>query len=168
MTTAPARAVLPDKTQIRANRIRLPGRHVATAVAVMGGLALVASSGVTLPLRAAGGDQLAAACGNVQTVVRYYSEIGIDPVAVSGDLAAAYEIELGPTVFSPTTSKAVPWTQVAAWVALHPPSGPGRTDVQQGYSLTELSVRGGYAYLQFSPEHRLTKLYLSATRLQWD
>lgn len=97
-----------------------------------------------------------------------YRRIATNTAGVRRMLATTYEVGVGPNVYGSTTGRPVPWPKVVAWVTTHPSTGPGKTLTDQGFRTVSLPVRGGHAYLQFAPDGRITKIYLSATALRWD
>lgn len=111
----------------------------------------------------------AAAPGPCDGEPALYTLAGQSPAAFQRDLAPTYyEVGFGGATYGPGPGLPVPWPRVAAWVRGHPVQDLMACGVNQGWALSMLRVRGGYAYVMLSPAGRVAKLYLSATPLAWD
>jgi hypothetical protein len=126
--------------------------------------ALIVAGAIAFPVIAPAAAPVACAAA-----VGDYALAGRDPAAFAVMLDPAYyEVGVEATTYGPGPGTPVPWGEVAAWVAAHPPVGVTACGVDQGWTLAEVGVRGGYAYVMLSPSARVAKLYLSSTPIPWD
>lgn len=120
-------------------------------------LGLMVLAGVlALPVATSGADRCQQAAG----VYREPQAAPLDP--------DEYEVGIEMSTYGTGPGLPVPWAAVDAWVADHPAQRLLACGTEQGYTLVELQVRGGYAYVMLTPSDTVNKIYLSTTQLPWD
>ena len=160
---SPAAALAPAPAPEGTGRRRSLRRAMIWLAASGLGVVSLSASGAAAEVVPAG-----RAAGCMAGPVACYGLVATDTAAVEQDLTPQYEVGLQNTIYGPETGLPVPWAQVAAWITAHPAIATAGTDVEQGFHLTDLAVLGGHAYMLFSPDGHMAKLYLTASPMQWD